>query len=575
MAIIGIDLGTTNSLVCIFKGGKPIFIPNQQGQILTPSCISVDGDKIYVGQGAKDRLISHPEDTVSSFKRFMATDKKFNLQGKTFLAKELSSFLVKNLVEDAKSYLSEEIEEVIISVPAYFNDEMRRETKECGKLAGVTVNRVINEPSSGALAYSYYHNIDMSTSIVIDLGGGTLDVSVVDYLDTAINIVSVAGDNHLGGDDFDEKIIEIMKEQLGLKNTIISANEISILRSVAWQCKQNLNDVDAIFTYKFQGDVLNGEIEINSYLIVEKCNDLFNRMHKVINKALYDANLEYHEIDDVILIGGGCKIHPVQAFVSHLFSRPVKASENCDLFVGMGCGIYAGIKERNQEIKDYVLADICPFSLGVGIINHLNPSITYFSPIIERNTSLPISKTRSYKPVTDVQTELEFHILQGESLIAEENKELGVIEIPLPPTGNRNVDVTFTYDINGILEVHAKNYLNQTVSIVLNNKGISDQEVQNTLQKFSNYHKTDIIDEQISAINVKAMQLFEAVNVEDREEIMNIIQFFGKEIQNAQSEVKKHKIIHDTNERLSKYYNQSSFDYMSSLYGNDDGELLS
>ena len=576
MAIIGIDLGTTNSLVCTYKNGTPVFIPNRQGYILTPSCISVEGDTIFVGQAAKDRLVTNPKDTVASFKRFMATDKKFVLQGKTFLAKELSSYLVKNLVEDAKAYLNEEIDEAIISVPAYFDDEMRRETKECGKMAGVTVNRVINEPSSGALAYSYYHNLDMNTSIVIDLGGGTLDVSVVDYLDTAINIISVAGDNHLGGDDFDNCIMNIMKQQLGIADVETSAKETAILQSVTWQCKQSLVDIDSQFNYKFQGERLNGKIEIDGYQIVEACNDLFNRMYKIINKALYDANLQYDEIDNVILIGGGCKMHAVQAFVSQLFSREIKAGKSCDLYVGMGCGIYAGIRERNQDIKDYVLADICPFSLGVSIINRLNPSINYFSPIIERNTSLPTSSTRSYTPINDQQNSLEFHVLQGDCLIAEENKELGTIEIPIPPSGNRNVEVTFTYDINGILKVTAQNYVNQTTSIVLNNKGISDEEVKDTLQKFSNYKKTDIIQEEIASITAKAIQLFEVVNVEDREDIMSIIQHLGQVVNHAQSDVKKRKIIEETNIRLGKYYNPSVFNYASSfmqmMMANDDEE---
>lgn len=483
MAIIGIDLGTTNSLACVYRNGKSEMIPNAHGDCLTPSCVGFDddGEKMLVGKIAKDRLISHPELTTSSFKRFMGTDKEISIGNKTFTAPELSSFVIRQLKEDAEAYLGEPVTEAVISVPAYFDDNGRNATKLAGEIAGLKVERIINEPSAAALAYKSDFSED-STFLVVDLGGGTLDVSVVDTFENIIEILSVSGDNHLGGDDFNEKIAEYFCKVNKLDISKLSPDAKAIIIKQAEMCKIALNSTEPVI----MAATINGENYVTSLdnkKLVEICAQLFKRIEYPIAHALHDASLDVSDIDFVVMVGGSSKMISVKKYIEHLTRCTMKASIDPDKVVAIGAGIVSGIKSRQEEIKDTILTDICPFTLGTGILNKLKEEDPIFSPIIERNSTLPASRLKTYYTVYDDQTNMKFNIFQGESMYCRDNILLGTVEITVPkaPAGEEGADVRFTYDINGILEVDIKcNSTGEVTKKVILNKKITltDEEIK-------------------------------------------------------------------------------------------------
>ena len=476
MAIIGIDLGTTNSLACVFRNGKSELIPNAHGEYLTPSCIGIDddGEKILIGKIAKDRLISHPSLTTSSFKRFMGTDKEITIGNKTFTAPELSSFVIRWLKEDAESYLGEVVTEAVISVPAYFDDNGRNATKLAGEIAGLKVERIINEPSAAALAYKSDFSED-ATFLVVDLGGGTLDVSVVDTFENIIEITSVSGDNHLGGDDFNEKIAEYFCKSNNLDFRGLSSDAKAIIIKQAEMCKIALNTTEPVI----MAATVDGEnyvTPIDNKKLVEICAELFKRIERPIAHALHDSSLTVADIDYVVMVGGSSKMITVKKYIEHLMGSEMKSSIDPDKVVAIGAGIVSGIKSRQEEIKDIILTDICPFTLGTSIINKAKEEDPLFSPIIERNSTLPASRMKTYYTAGNNQTEMRFEILQGESMYCRDNISLGAVEIKVPkgPAGKESADVRFTYDINGILEVDIKcNSTGELTKKVIINKNIT------------------------------------------------------------------------------------------------------
>lgn len=476
MAIIGIDLGTTNSLACVFKDGKSELIPNAHGDFLTPSCVGFDddGEKIVVGKIAKDRLISHPALTTASFKRFMGTDKEISLGNRSFTAPELSSFVIRQLKEDAEAYLGEPVTEAVISVPAYFDDNGRNATKLAGEIAGLKVERIINEPSAAALAYKSDFSED-ATFLVVDLGGGTLDVSVVDTFENIIEITSVSGDNHLGGDDFNEKIAEYFCKSNNLDFGGLSSDAKAIIIKQAEMCKIALNTTEPVI----MAATVDGENYVTSLdnkKLVEICAELFKRIEQPIAHALHDSSLTVADIDFVVMVGGSSKMITVKKYIEHLMGNEMKSSIDPDKVVAIGAGIVSGIKARQEEIKDIILTDICPFTLGTNIINKAKEEDPLFSPIIERNSTLPASRMRTYYTAGNNQTEMRFEILQGESMYCRDNISLGAVEIKVPkgPAGKESADVRFTYDINGILEVDIKcNSTGELTKKVIINKNIT------------------------------------------------------------------------------------------------------
>lgn len=514
MAIVGIDLGTTNSLICVFRNGKSELIPNSFGEFLTPSCVGIDddGEQVLVGKIAKDRLISHPDLTVSSFKRFMGTDKKLVVGDKVFTAPELSSFVIRQLKEDAEAYLGEEVEEAVISVPAYFDDNGRNATKMAGELAGLRVERIINEPSAAALAYRKDDDGD-ATFLVCDLGGGTFDVSVVDAFDNIIEIAAVAGDNHLGGDDWNIAIAQYFCDENGFKVDELSSETKAIILKQAEMCKIALNNSEPI--------IMSVSIGEDSYMasltgkkLVEISASLFKRIEEPIRRALHDASMTVNDIDYVVMVGGSSKMLTVSKYIEQLVGREMKANIDPDKVVGIGAGVVAGIKSRDEDIKDTILTDVCPFTLGTNIINYAKRDDPLFSPIIERNSVLPTSHMERYYTVSDKQDKMVFKIYQGENMYCRDNTLLGDIEIKVPKNkaGEECCDVRFTYDINGILEVDVQCVsTGETKNKVILNKNIklTDEEIavkQKELQKLKILPRDE---EENKAIIARAERLYE------------------------------------------------------------------
>lgn len=431
MAVIGIDLGTTNSLACVCLDGRITLVPNSLGQVLTPSAVSVDENgEICVGAVARERLIPHPSDTAASFKRYMGTDRRFTLSGRSFTPQELSSFVLRQLKEDAERMLGEEVTEAVISVPAYFNDHQRYATREAGRLAGLKVERLINEPSAAALAASRISREEEGSYLVFDFGGGTLDVSIVDYFDNVIEIIAVSGDNHLGGNDFDEVIARRFCRETGMVYEELEASQRASLLGLAEKCKRDLTDQkEASLIFGSEDRTFT----LTNMLLAESCQKIFDRITQVVQNALRDSKRTIQEIDEVVLVGGSAKMPVVMLFLQTFLGRKPCMIGSPDEIVALGAGTYAGIKERKQEIRDLVLTDICPFTLGTNVVNYADADRPIMSPIIERNSILPSSKKGYYTNSYDNQSQITIGIYQGEGYYCDDNIKLGSIEMEILP----------------------------------------------------------------------------------------------------------------------------------------------
>lgn len=487
--IIGIDLGTTNSLAAVWQDNKSVLIPNAFGEYLTPSVVSVDENgTVYVGKSAKERLATYPEETASVFKRFMGTSKKYYLGDRAYLPEELSALVLKKLKEDAERYLGEEVEEAIISVPAYFNDMARNATKRAGQIAGWKVERIINEPSAAALACQNAKQMEEATMLVFDFGGGTLDVSLVECFDNVVEITAVSGDNKLGGQDFDDMIAAYFLKEQGYDASSLTSETMGIVRKCAEQCKRALTEKQTT-RMVVNCPEINAEMEIARKDIVKVCAGIFERMGKPVRQVLADGHISVDEISDVVLVGGSCKMPLVQQYLAHVLKRSDIETMDPDHVIALGCGVCAGIKERDAQIKDMLLTDICPFSLGVNIVNYKNPEDPIMSFIIERNSPLPISREEIYSTARDNQDKVNITIYQGEGRYAMDNMELGQIEIQVPPRpkGEVRFSVRFTYDINGILEVEVYVPITQEqkrLLIVNEDISMTESQIEEKLAQF-------------------------------------------------------------------------------------------
>ena len=462
--ILGIDLGTTNSLVAVYKDGDVTVIPNRLGSLLTPSVVSVDAEgTVYVGETALERKSVDPANTVSVFKRAMGTERIYELQGKKYRAEDLSSFILRSLKEDAEAYLGCEVDEAVISVPAYFNDRQRKATKKAGELAGFKVERIINEPTAAAIAYGIDQKDDLDEEVrylVFDLGGGTLDVSILELDDMIMEVRAVAGDNFLGGEDFTEVLYRMFINKFEIDEREVPLKTLTHLKRQAEKAKKEFCQKDKIvLSAVIEEEPLHMEVTLKEY--EEACQLLFERIKKPIERSLRDARIRLDDIDEVVLVGGATKLPLVRRFVGRLMGRPAKAGINPDEAIVIGAALQAAMKERNRDIKEIVLTDVCPYSLGTDTsIRGIGDSLEsgYFDPIIERNTVVPASRTKKYWTVRDNQRSVSVDILQGESRLAKGNLKLGSITVPVPPrpAGEESITVTFTYDINALLEVIVK-----------------------------------------------------------------------------------------------------------------------
>lgn len=457
MAVIGIDLGTTNSLACVWKDNKTVLIPDATGDVLTPSVVSIDkNEELLVGKAAKECLISKPEQTVCKFKRFMGTDKKYRIGRKVYTPEDLSAMVLRKLKRDAEIYLGEEVTEAVISVPAYFNNEQRAATRRAGQLAGLKTERLVNEPSAAALACQTFYPEDEATFLVIDFGGGTLDVSLVECFEQIVNILAVSGDNHLGGIDFDIAIAEHFCKENRIDFKELSAQRREIILKSAELAKITLTEKEeAEMKVRWGTETLT--LDLSREGLIRIAAPVFERFLKPIDRVLKDGDTDMEDIQKVVLVGGSCKMPVVEMYVRYVLKKKPIYLGSPDTIVAQGVGAYAGIKERKDGIKDMLLTDICPFSLGTAIHNKHDPDRPEMSFLIERNTPLPAARSRRYVTARDFQRKVECGVYQGEEYYAEDNVKIAELEIKVPPRkkGKEEIDIQFIYDINGLLEVIA------------------------------------------------------------------------------------------------------------------------
>ena len=467
--MIGIDLGTTNSLATyIDDNGEIQFIKNEYGNILIPSVVGIDeNDAIIVGELAKERRMMNAGETASNFKRRMGTDAKIKVKNRTFDAQMLSSFVLKHLKENAEKQLNEKINRAIISVPAYFNDKQRRDTKMAAELAGLTVERLINEPTAAALSLGSNILNQNLKFIVLDLGGGTFDVTLLETFENIMDVISISGDTMLGGEDFTTKICEIFLKNIKLEITDLSRDERTKLYTKADRAKKLISLRDVEIELEIKGKNYKSEITQKDFR--EAVKPLLVKMKAAIDKALQDGNTDAREIEKVVLVGGAVKLGIIEEFTEKYFhkmrgekiyfsnenfienNKLVSIVANPDTVVAYGVGIAVGMKERNKMFKERILTDVCPFTLGTELVGNR------FAPIIPRNTTVPTSKSEYFYTIDDYQDKVNVGIYQGESLNIDDNLFLGnfLIDVPRNIAGKEAINVRFTYDINGILEVEA------------------------------------------------------------------------------------------------------------------------
>jgi molecular chaperone HscC len=462
--IVGIDLGTTHSLVAAWQKDEPRLIPNALGQFLTPSVVSInDTDEILVGLPARERLFTHPQHTAASFKRYMGTDHVVQLGKRSFRPEELSAFVLRSLKDDAEAFLGTSVSEAVITVPAYFNDRQRKATRIAGQLAGLTVERLVNEPTAAALAYGLHQRQHDSTFLVFDLGGGTFDVSILELFDGIMEVRATAGDTFLGGEDFVEALmegfIECVARPAGVSHTVRDSQFYRLLRLQAEKAKRDLSLADTTtLSVPWQGSELTWTVSEEDFH--ELSQPLLTRLVAPVERALRDARICPAALDDVLLVGGATRMPIVRKLVTRLFERFPNVQLSPDEAVALGAAVQAGLKARDQALREVVLTDVCPYSLGVEVSKLLGQRQYrkgYFLPILERNVVVPASRVERLVTIVDQQTTMELRMYQGESRLVKDNVFLGAIQLAVPPkpAGAEEVEVRFTYDINGLLEVEA------------------------------------------------------------------------------------------------------------------------
>lgn len=461
---IGIDLGTTNSLIAQFYEGATRLIPNKHGHVLTPSVISIDeAGNILTGLAARERLSTAPTLTAAAFKRFMGADKTFRLGNRNFRAEELSALILKSLKEDAEAFLGEPVRDVVLTVPAYFNAIQRQATQNAAQMAGLNVLRLLNEPTAAGLAYGLQEKPDDTRFLIYDLGGGTFDVSVLDYFDGVVQVSASAGDNHLGGEDF----VAVLRQCFLKKCSSLSAADAANLEkgSELWQAletaKRRLGEAEqAEICINVEGAAHQAVISREEFQ--QAAMPLLSRLRQPLERALRDARLRPDQIDGIILVGGATRMPMIRHSVAQLFRRIPLVSVHPDEAIARGAAVQAALIARNESVEEVVLTDVMPFSLGTAVSQDLGDGRVIdgrFFPIIERNMPVPVSRVENFQTASDHQTEIRIEVLQGESMLAKENLLLGelTVSVPRKPKGEVSIDVRFSYDINGLLEVDVSN----------------------------------------------------------------------------------------------------------------------
>jgi molecular chaperone HscC len=515
--IIGIDLGTTNSLVALWRDGAPLLIPNSLGHTLTPSCVGFSSaGELLVGQTARDRLQTHPKLTTANFKRYMGSAREIELGKQKFRPEELSSFVLRALKADAEAFLGESVHEAIISVPAYFSDAQRKATRAAGELAGLRVERIINEPTAAALAYGVRDAGNERKFLVFDLGGGTFDVSILEIFEGVMEVRASAGDNFLGGEDFVDVLVEDILAQAKIRQGDLELGDLQRVRDAAERLKRKLSaESSASLSLQLDGQDIAYSIDEERFATL--CEPLLQRLRIPVERALRDARIRASDLYEIVLAGGATRMPIVRKLVTRMFGRFPATTLNPDEVVALGVAVQAGLKMNDSALEEIVMTDVCPYTLGIRTAQSMDNGLMdgFYLPIIDRNTIVPASRSKDVFTVFDNQTKLLIDVYQGEARMVKDNISLGTFTVPVPAgrsAGKAGANVRFTYDVNGLLEVEATVHdsdIKGSIVIEEHSGVLSKEEIAERLTALANLKLHPRDDTRNIALLARANRLYE------------------------------------------------------------------